>query len=375
MKAHDRLWKALCHEEADRVPTFTQTLEPGFIRAYDDTIELKDSYGFPEAGLSLAKELGFDSKWLHIGSVHEAPKDMPEIPPEIRRDPAKFKVSNDGQVYARNSEGASWYVDGILKTPEIMRAWIDYIKDYRDKGDQKYKEFAKVWEHGCEIDCVPIPTIGGPIYTAWSSIGMDRVAFFMRKYPELVMGLFSVWTDQTLVDHTHLFEQGVDMVFICDDHAQKDRGFFSPTQFERFIEPQYKKLADNAHKHGAKLLLHTDGYLHEEMPHLLRSGVDAAEPLEYEAGNRLAFLKEHYGDALTFIGNVPSSDVLCLGTVEDTRRATKQCILEAGIGGGLILAPGANILHNAKVANIQAMIASVLEYGRYPLDVQRLKQS
>ncbi len=374
MKAHDRLWKALCHEEADRVPTFSQSIEPGFIRAYDETIEMKDSYGLPEVGLSLAKEMGFDSKWLHMGSLHRAPKDRPKIPPELLPDPNLYSIGDTGQVYARNSRGESWYAGGILKTPELLRAWIDYVKAYEYVGDGIYKQFAQTWQHGCEIDCVPIPTVGGPIYTGWSTIGMDRIAFFMRKYPELVTGWFGALTDQTLADHSHLFEHGVDMVFICDDHAQKDRGFFSPAQFERFIEPQYKKLAVNTHKHGAKLLLHTDGYLHEEMPHLVRAGVDAAEPLEYEAGNRLAFLKEHYGDALTFIGNVPASDVLCFGTVEDTMRTTKQCILDAGAGGGFILSPGANILNTAKIANVQAMLATVKEYGCYPLDVRRLKQ-
>lgn len=35
--------------------------------------------------------------------------------------------------------------------------------------------------------------------------------------------------------------------------------------------------------------------------------------------------------------NVPASEALCFGTVEDTIRHTKQCILDAAEGGGYIL--------------------------------------
>jgi uroporphyrinogen decarboxylase len=157
------------------------------------------------------------------------------------------------------------------------------------------------------------------------------------------------------------------MVFICDDYAQKGRLMMSPAVFDEFFGSAYKKIADNSHKYGAKALMHSDGLLDESLPTLIKAGFDGVEPLEYEAGNRLDVLKQKYGDKLTLFGNIPASDALCIGNVEDTIRITKKCILDAAEGGGYILGQGANLLGSSKVANVKAMIATVKKYGTYPI--------
>jgi len=58
---------------------------------------------------------------------------------------------------------------------------------------------------------------------------------------------------------------------------------------------------------------------------------------------------------------------LCLGSIEFTVEITKQCIKDAAAGGGLILAPGANILATAKVENVRAMIETNNKFGVYPI--------
>ena len=188
-----------------------------------------------------------------------------------------------------------------------------------------------------------------------------------RKYPNLVRELHAAWTDVDIQMQTRLFEQGIDMVFICDDHAYKDRCMFSKTQFQDLFVDNFKRMANNAHKHGAKLLMHTDGNLEQEIPQLIEAGFDAVEPLEYEANNRLKPLKEMYGDDITLIGNVASTEVLSFGTVEQTIAMTKQMILDAGEKGGYILAPGSDVLPTTNIKNLEAMIDTVHKYGTYPL--------
>ncbi|HMF33396.1 MAG TPA: uroporphyrinogen decarboxylase family protein [Candidatus Lokiarchaeia archaeon] len=375
MNAHDRLLAALSHEKPDCVPTFSQTLEQGFLKAYDQEVELQDDYGFADVQLMVAKELGFDAHWVHFGFSQAPERGKPEIPLDLRPQMEKYVIGDGGEIFGKNEKGEDWYVGGILKTPELLQEWTDYVHTFKLADEAKYATFADTWKHGCEVDCVPIPTAGSPIYSTWSGIGMGRVAYMMRKFPSLVEGLLDAWTNLCIEGHKRLFELGATMVFVCDDHAQKDRGFFSPAQFEHFFEPVYTRLSENAHRHGAKFLLHTDGYLVDEMPNLVRAGVDAAEPLEYEAGNRLGPLKERYGKNIAFIGNVPASEVLCFGTVDDTIHSTKTCIRDAGEGGGLVLAAGANILATSRVANVQAMITTTREYGTYPLDFTRLQDS
>jgi hypothetical protein len=371
MKAHERLWKALNHEEADRVPTFTQTIEPEFIERYDSEVGITGDYDLMAVDLEIARELGYDSKWVHLGGVSAPKTGMPEIPNELKYLLDNRRLTNHGAIHATSSDGENWYVDGILKTPDLLRDWIGYMKQF-SVLDSKLSSFRPLWEDSCVKDLVPIPTAGGINNITWASIGMDRFGYMCRKYPQLVKDLIMVHADLTIEQHKILFENGIDMVFICDDYAQKGRLMMTPTIFDTFFGPGYKKIADNAHKFGAKILMHSDGLLEESLPTLIKVGFDGVEPLEYEAGNRLKDLKQKFGDKMTLFGNIPASDALCVGTVEETIRLTKQCILDAAEGGGYILGQGANLLGSSKVANVQAMIATVQKFGTYPIQKDKL---
>ncbi len=365
MRAHERIWTTMNHEEPDRVPTLVQIMEPGFIRRYDEEVEVSDDYGFPmnRFDLMIAKELGLDSMWVHSSKIIY-PEDLPETPSL----PSHRRVTAHGHVMERNPEtGESWYVDGVLKTPELIREWISYLKECRPTEEEYYRTFARdVWQHGCEhADIVPIPTAGGPIYTTWASVGMDRLALMMRKHPQVLADLFMEWGRLTAEEFKCFFEQGVDLIFVCDDHAFKDRLMFSSAQYERFVVPVYELLSKTAHDYGAKLIVHTDGYLAEAIPHMIKAGVDAVEPLEYEAGNRLGPLKEQYGRDITLIGNVAATWVLCHGTEQDTVAATRQVLDDAMAGGGYVCAPGSDVLACTRIENMRAMIRTVHEYGTY----------
>ncbi|MBD3350949.1 MAG: hypothetical protein GF364_05630, partial [Candidatus Lokiarchaeota archaeon] len=282
MNALDRIWKALNHEEPDRVPTFTQSIEPKFVERYDKEIEIKGEPWLPRIDLQLAFEMGFDSKWVHIGGC-KTPEERPEIPESIEIKENQ-RISDYGHIHQYGSDGRNWYVDGALKTPEIVKEWIDFIKTFEPKPESFYKAFKKEWDQCLEHDLVPIPTAGGPTYTTWAAMGITRFAYMMRKYPNLVHGFLNALTDITIEMHKCIFEQDIKMVFICDDHAFKDRIMMRPSDFRKFIVPIFKRLTDNAHKNGAKFILHTDGNIWEEMDCLIEAHVDAAEPLEYESG-------------------------------------------------------------------------------------------
>ncbi|MHA1684528.1 MAG: uroporphyrinogen decarboxylase family protein [Promethearchaeota archaeon] len=371
MNVHERIWKQLNHEETDRVPTFSQSIETPFLERYDEEFGVPEAIFdtcFPKLPIDMvfAKAIGFDSKWFHLGGI-DAPSPSSRDKPDVPGLEKGQSVNSSGQVYMRNSSGENWYYDGALKTPELLEEWISYINDFTTRDESYFKDFASIYEFGKEKDILPIPTIGGPTYTTWSAIGMDKFSYMIRKYPRLVRGLVDAWTDKTIDAHAALFEQGVDMCFICDDFAQKDRLMFHPRHFNEFIVPNYKRLAKNAHKHGAKFLVHTDGNILNAFPGMVEAGVDAAEPLEYESGMRLKDLKEKFGNQICLIGNVPASDALCVGDVEFTIEITKRCIQDAARGGGFILSPGANVLATTKPRNLRAMIETVKKYGAYPI--------
>lgn len=379
MNVHERIWKTLSHEEPDRVPTFVQTIEPGFIQQYDDEIEIKGNPLMQGIELQVGKELGLDAKWTHGIGYHADIKLQPELPPELKQRFQGMSIGSDAHVSEphfedmKTSGGSHWYKDGVLKTPELIRQWISYTKTFTYPDTTFFKEIARVYQDSIQKDFLPIPTTIGPDYTSWAAIGLDRMAYMMRKHPQEVGDLFLAWAKVAVEEQTRVFEAGIDLVFFCDDHCYKDRCMLNPQQFERFIVPAMRLMADNAHKHGAKILMHSDGFITEELPLIIKAGIDAAEPFEYEANNRLGDIKAKYGDKIAFIGNVPASDVLSYGTVEETIDITKKCILDAAEGGGYILAPGSDVLTTVKPRNILAMIETTKKFGQYPINKRDLQ--
>lgn len=369
MNVYERIWKALNHEEPDRVPIFTQSVELEFTSKYKAEFGRISGNLFLNRDFKVVKHAGFDSIWIHIGGPQIYIRKRPEIPKELKPRDKSISISLEGHLWKKSSDGRKWYFGGLLKTPEMIELWADFVKRSPQIPNWYYRGFKWFWEYGIKVGLLPIPTLGAPFYFTWAAIGLDRLAYIMRKYPHMLKKLMDAWTTVTIEAQSRLFEQGVDMVFICDDHAQKDRAMVSIKQFEEFVYPYYKRMADNAHKYGAKLLLHTDGNIEQEIPLIIQAGIDAIEPMEYEAGMRLGPIKEKYGDKIALIGNVPASDALSVGSVEDTIRITKECIRDAAPGGGYILGTGADLIGSIKLQNLKAMIDTAHKYGTYPISL------
>jgi hypothetical protein len=376
MNVHERVWKTLEHEEPDRVPTLIQTFERPFIEKYNQSLTKLERFRnrfIPHYNQEVARQLEIDALWFHYGH-HKIPhRDRPAIPEDIQKQYGFTSVNDWGQVFEKNATtGMGWYKDGALKTPEYLKEWISYLKEWEPADEKYFKLFKIIWDNHIKKGVLPIPTGGGVSYATWSMIGLNRFAYMTRKHRGLVKELTQALGKNTMDFQTGMFEHGVDMCFLCDDWAQKDRILFNPKDWDDIIGPVYKQIADNAHKRNGKFLVHTDGNITDCVEYIVKAGADAVEPLEYEAGTRLKPLKERFGDKITLIGNVPATFTLTYGSVEDTIKATKQCLLDAAEGGGYILGAGSDILGTCKLENVIAMVQTVKKYGTYPINKSNL---
>jgi uroporphyrinogen decarboxylase len=80
----------------------------------------------------------------------------------------------------------------------------------------------------------------------------------------------------------------------------------------------------------------------------------------------LARAKEMVGDRLCLLGNLDITHILVDASREEVFEAVHRSILEAGRGGGYILAP-TNSHPGMDVQHLRWMLEAVGEYGRYPL--------
>jgi len=365
MDAHERIIKALEFDEPDRVPTLAQYFDYPFTIKVVDRMSIDDKSLNPlskHAMYDAALYMGFDSIWYHYDRIRTHSHKKPEVPEEILK-----KYNIDSYDERGNYYKGEWYQDGVLKTPELLKEWIAYIKTWEPAGEVHFKSFKKIWENYLQKGLVTIPTGGSVAFATWSMIGINRFAYMIRKHFNLVKDLAKALGRITKELQNCLFEKGIDMVFICDDWALKGSTIFNPKHWNEIITPVYRELANNAHKHDAKLLIHSDGDVTETIPFLINSGVDAIEPLEYESGMRLKPLKQKYGSEICLIGNISATYVLTYGSIETTIEATKQALQDAAYNGGYILGAGSDILSTCKYENVKAMVETVKKFGTYPI--------
>ena len=79
-------------------------------------------------------------------------------------------------------------------------------------------------------------------------------------------------------------------------------------------------------------------------------------------------LKTEYGDRIAFVGGVDLR-ILEAGSEEETRQETKRLIRTMGPGYGYLLSASNSITPHVKPANFKVMVETLLEMGRYPLDL------
>ena len=79
----------------------------------------------------------------------------------------------------------------------------------------------------------------------------------------------------------------------------------------------------------------------------------------------LADIKKKYGNELSLMGNLHTTDVMLRGTAGDVEEASKKAIDDAAEGGGFILSTGDQCGRDTPDENIHAMINTARQYGSY----------
>ncbi len=179
---------------------------------------------------------------------------------------------------------------------------------------------------------------------------------FLDKAIEKIDAIQTVMLERMLVE----LGDTLDIVFISDDMGMQNNMLISMESWRAHFKPRLKKWCDLIHRHGKKVLFHTDGAVLPLIPELIECGVDILNPIQHVCpGMDRSELKKQFGDDLIFHGGVENQKTLPLGTAEDVAEETKECIKTLGKGGGYICCSCHNIQAGTPLENILAMIESV----------------
>lgn len=79
----------------------------------------------------------------------------------------------------------------------------------------------------------------------------------------------------------------------------------------------------------------------------------------------LRLVKQEFGDRISLMGNLHTTDVMLRGSVEDVRRAAREAIDAAAEGGGFILSTGDQCGRDTPDDNILALVEAARQHGAY----------
>ncbi len=151
----------------------------------------------------------------------------------------------------------------------------------------------------------------------------------------------------------------------------------SPPIARELALPTIKKLTAMAKAVGIPTMIHSCGkerilvkWCAEE------TDLNCINPLEIPPMGDcdLAEVKQKFGKKIALMGNLHTTDVMLRGTPQTVKRACLQAMLDAGEGGGFILSTGDQCGRDTPDQNIVTMMRTAQEFGRYPLDVDRIRK-
>lgn len=381
MTSRERLWAALNHKEADRVPMdIGSTPVTGISKvAY---VRLLEYMGLPEEkveffdivqqlaipGDRFLKEFGVDTRNVAPGKSSNW----------------ELKISEEGEYkYFRDEWGIRWrmpksggfYYDmaehplaDLAEADEADdRCFPDPLDPARYKGLRERAQ--KVADAGCGVVMQSISAgifeLGGWLrglvnfYTDLAG-DPDMACKVLDKAMEIKMAYWEKVLDMA--------GDLVDVVQEADDIGGQNSMLISPEMYRRYVKPRHKQFFDLIHsKTKAKIFIHSCGSFREVIPDLIETGVDIINPVQFNCrGMDAESLKRDFGKDLVFWGGgVDTQRILPNGSVQEVKDCVKRQLEILAPGGGYVFNTVHNIQADVPPQNLMAMKEAFEEYSKY----------
>ncbi|MBW2348192.1 MAG: hypothetical protein JRF59_10165 [Deltaproteobacteria bacterium] len=346
MTSRERVLTALNHEEADRVPLFTFSMDPRFVRAFGN--------GNPARAY---EALGIDAFPIRAqcwcGDMPLVPSLMNiEVPEGYDTGGGVFAgwhgVDEFGRVWEKGS-----YITGALKTREDLDRFIPPPRLEERTPPAAVRRVMEKYPDRAHVLNAHL----GPFGLTMESMGFEHFFYMLYDDRELVREVLDRRTTWFIDLCRHAQELGVDFVVMGDDVAYKGKTFVSPEDFRELAIPCYRRIVEALE---IPVIWHSDGFVEPLIQMTLETGIRGMHALEPAAGNDLGRIKERYGDRMVLLGNVDCVSVLTGTDLARVRAEVDRCMAQAKAGGGFMLATS-NSLHAA------CTVEAVREMYRYAM--------
>lgn len=155
----------------------------------------------------------------------------------------------------------------------------------------------------------------------------------------------------------------------ADDFGSDSSLLISPDIVRKIYLPRWREVFNFIKKKNdkAKIFFHSCGAIRPIIADLIACGVDILNPVQYSAeGMQLDGLKRDFGTDLVFWGGgIDTKQILPFGTPAEVRDEVRRVVDIMAPGGGFVFATVHNIQADVPVANLEALLQALEEYGAY----------
>lgn len=277
-----------------------------------------------------------------------------------------YESPNASAIYA----AFDWYMDGNVDAEERTLTTPGCFAEAEELEDLEFFQWPDPAKYidveECKRRVALAPDDKVCLGMMWSAhfqdtcaaFGMENALMNMIANPEIYEAVDAKIMEFYLKANEIFYETTkgrLNAVLIGNDMGSQRGLMLSPDMVRRFIIPGCKKLVEQAHSYGLKVIYHSCGSIVDIIPDLIEAGVDIIHPIQaLAAGMEPQGLKDKFGDKVSFCGGVDTQDLLVNGTPEDVQKKVKE--LRTIFPTGLIISPSHEaILPDIPPANIQAL--------------------
>ena len=388
MLPRERVLAALEHREADRIPWGEHSID---YNVYEDILgretfvqaKMKETQAYWDGRrdevvetykrdrLDIIRALEMDI--VFVESVRPKgyhPKPMEKLDEETYRDKRGdiYRVSStthDLMLYRKNTEGY------IPPTLESLQEEIDKL-DEQPLGDPNDSCWELVHHAVKEMrDTHFIMLICGDL--GFPGFGATEEEFWMNLVlqPEICKKIAELNGRHLLRQVKLLAQLGVDGIMPAADLGSSTGLLASPKIYREMVYPWHKAQAEEAHRHGLKVLKHCCGHTWPVINEFAEI-YDAYESIQATAGMDIKKLKEDVGEKICLWGGIWHEHII-LGSIKDIRADASYAFKHTAPGGGYIMGSTHSLAVDAKKENILEMKRCRDEWGNYPIDTKLFK--
>lgn len=376
ISSRERMLLAMQNKQADRVP-----VAPDFSNMIPCRLTGKpfwEVYYFVDpplwkAYIEAVKYFGTDG-WFTDGDMQfQYPRQRYEAIEELNKYPDRWIVRRrgkmDGAPYSRETTyfrgdpptETDKPIKGIDADWDLIRSWFLPPNGYNpDILNKQRRELGELGPFG-----ISIPYPGFQHWFGLFAGGLDPLVNWYYDKPDRIEELRLLHEKQVLRQMEMILEAKPDFVLLG---ASGTITLQSPKIARHLSLPTIQKLTKMAKEAGIPTMLHSCGkekilvkWCAEE------TDLNCINPLEMPPMGDcdLAEIKRLYGDKIALMGNIHTTQVMLMGTVQDVERAACEAIDAAAEGGGFILSTGDQCGRDTPDENIFKLVEVAKDYGRY----------